>query len=137
MFTKGRSVTTWALESVPVLALKFELPLYTAVIVCVPAVSAAVENAAVPFASRGTAGPMSTPLSRNCIVPVAAVVFSGGVTVAVNVTFWVSFAPINDDDTDVAGVALSIMNVCCEVAGLWLASPLCEAVTVQVPAPVR
>lgn len=81
----GAGLTTWS-TGLLVLGLKFESPLYWAVIVWVPTVSALVVKLAVP-PDRLIGGPILLLLSLNCTVPVGVPLppFAGA-TLAVNVT---------------------------------------------------
>ncbi len=67
----------------PVLPAKLVSPLYTAVMLCVPADKDEVARVAVPLLNV-TGKPRLLPPSLNCTVPVAV----PGVTVAVKVTGW-------------------------------------------------
>ena len=77
------------------------------------------------------------PPSMNCTVPVGEVVFGEGVTVAVKSTFCPMSDGLIDETTSVVVEACAILKDCSTfVAALKLPSPLCDAVTVQDPAPL-
>src|SRR6266571_2235311 len=100
-----------------------------------PGVSAVVEKVATPLPFNVCGEPRFTPPSLNCTVPVG--VPAADVTVAVNVTFWPEFDGFGVAETAVAVAALAIVKLCCTfVAALYVPLPACEAVIVQLPAPV-
>src|SRR5436305_6005694 len=89
---------------------KFPLPLYSAVIVCVPAVKDDVVNVATPPAFKADGAPRFVPLSLNCTVPLG--VPAPELTVAVKVTLWPKLDGFNEERRAVAVLALAIVKVC-------------------------
>ena len=115
---------------------KFPSPLYSAVIVCVPAVKDEVLNVATPLAFKAIGAPRFVPLSLNCAVPLG--VPAPDVTVAVKVTLWPKLDGFTEASSAVAVLAFAIVKVCGTlVAALKFALPGCAAVIVHEPAPVR
>ena len=120
---------TVCVKAIDVLVLKFVSPLYLAVIECEPAVSAEVDNCAVPPLSATT--PSEVAPSRNCTVPVAF----DGETVAVNMTLWPYVDGFRLDDTlVVVECGLTVCVSGADVLVLKFASPLYLAVIECDPA---
>src|SRR6266568_5145133 len=127
--------TTCPPERLPLLFRKFTSPLYSAVIVWVPAFKVEVVNVAAPPAFKATGAPRLAPLSLNCAVPVGVPALE--VTVAVKVTLWPKLDGFNEASSAVVVLAFAIVKVCGTLAAaLKFALPAWDAVTVQEPAPV-
>src|SRR6266542_1428077 len=100
--------TTCPPERLPMLFRKFASPLYSAVIVCVPAVKVEVVNVAAPPAFKATGAPRFVPLSLNCAVPVGVPALE--VTVAVKVTLCPKLEGFNEESSAVVVLAFAIVN---------------------------